>query len=260
MRRPLGQGHGEENSPQPRLWYYVLAETTRKHFKLTSMASPWSRPYTINTLVLSSPAFSRGPDTSNRWSPQPSERLVTFCTCYQTCHRRLPSKCSWPRSCKTLNGIRPVWSAKISAEESIAQASECKQVLLDKFSRQNGPPPNLICLSSRRLEWPALWWRHAVLSVCLLYDNLKTGKHPIKECVNPLVSEKSQCSFRKPINLLLPVARTTRTQQSFFFIPPFGTHCHAKHDSTITDEAIIQENRQISRGWTEISSERSHMH
>ena len=32
----------------------------------------------------------------------------------------------------------------------------------------------------------------------------------------------------------------------------------AKHYSTITNEAIIQESRQISLGWTEISSERSH--
>ena len=77
----------------------------------------------------------------------------------------------------------------------------------------NTPKSDLL----RRLEWSALWWRRAVLSACLLYDILKTGKHPIKECIYPLVSEKSQYSFWKPMNLLLPVARTTRTQKSFFF-------------------------------------------
>ena len=98
-------------------------------------------PYTINTLVLSSPAPSHGPDTSNRWSPQPSGRVVSFVTWYQPCHRRSGCDQNILDVGKTLNGIcMPSLECKhicSGINGSRARASKC--CWTNSFCRMDHP-------------------------------------------------------------------------------------------------------------------------
>ena len=108
----------------------------------------------------------------------------------------------------------PVWHASITSENSLAlerlQASVARRLL-----RANWTTPKSELLKS--LNWPALWWRRSILTICLLYDLYKTATPPLSDCLYPFTSNKSDYKFRKPKQLLLPITKTTRQQQSFFY-------------------------------------------
>ena len=167
MRWWPGQGHGEKNSSQPRPCCCVLAKTTMKHLKSTSMACPLSRPYTINTLVLSSPAPYDLADLTRPTGNHHSQAEGRSPSLHDT--KPVTGGCdqiylTWVRP--SMEYACPVWSASISAEESMAlervQASVARRILSAEWIT---PKSALL----KRLKWPTLWWRRAVLSVCLLY-------------------------------------------------------------------------------------------
>ena len=72
---------------------------------------------------------------------------------------------TWVRP--TMEYACPVWHASISKEDSLTleriQASVARRILQADWST----PKELLFQS---LDWPALWWRRSVLSVCLLFD------------------------------------------------------------------------------------------
>ena len=119
---------------------------------------------------------------------------------------------TWVRP--TMEYACPVWHASISKEDSLTleriQASVARRILQADWST----PKELLFQS---LDWPALWWRRSVLSVCLLFDLMTNATSPLKDCLFPCVSTKSSYNFRKPKQLLLPKTHSTRHQQSFFY-------------------------------------------
>ena len=119
---------------------------------------------------------------------------------------------TWVRP--TMEYACPVWHASISKEDSLTleriQASVARRILQADWST----PKELLFQS---LDWPALWWRRSVLSVCLLFDLMTNATSPLKDCLFPCVSTRSGYNFRKPKQLLLPKTHSTRHQQSFFY-------------------------------------------
>ena len=119
---------------------------------------------------------------------------------------------AWVRP--TMEYACPVWHASISKEDSLTleriQASVARRILQADWSM----PKELLFQS---LDWPALWWRRSVLSVCLLFDLMTNATSPLKDCLFACVSTKSSYNFRKPKQLLLPKTHSTRHQQSFFY-------------------------------------------
>ena len=226
MRRRPGQGHGEENSPQPRPCYYVLAKTTMKHFDLDGQSLEQALHHKHLGLTFS---------CSLSWTRHIQQVITTAKRKTGLLRYMIPKNLSPEVAIKVyLTWVRPAmeyacpaWSASIPAQESIAlervQASVAWRILSSEWTTRKS---DLL----RRLEWPVLWWRRAVLSVCLLYVILKTRKHPIKECIYPLVSEKSQYSFRKPITCCCQShAQRECNNRSSSILPSCGTHCQVNN-------------------------------
>ena len=67
------------------------------------------------------------------------------------------------------------------------------------------------------LDWPSLRWRREIASLCLLHRLLNLQQEPLTNCLPPFASSRNPRSQRKPRQLILPAARTTRHTTSFFF-------------------------------------------
>ena len=75
--------------------------------------------------------------------------------------------------------------------------------------------PKEILLES--IEWPSLRWRREVLFLCLFFKLLNFRPEPLGDILFPFAKNRSTHSLRKPLQLLLPLAKSTRYVKSFFY-------------------------------------------
>ena len=68
-----------------------------------------------------------------------------------------------------------------------------------------------------QLGWPALRWRREISSLTLFHKLLHSRPEPLRELLFPFAHTTSSRCRRKPLQLLLPQARTTRYRDSFFY-------------------------------------------
>ena len=68
-----------------------------------------------------------------------------------------------------------------------------------------------------KLGWPALRWRREISSLTLFHKLLHSRPEPLRELLFPFAHTTSSRCRRKPLQLLLPQARTTRYRESFFY-------------------------------------------
>ena len=67
------------------------------------------------------------------------------------------------------------------------------------------------------LNWPSLRWRREIASLCLLHQLLQERPDPLSDTLPQYASTSNTRSPRKPKELILANARTTRYSKSFFF-------------------------------------------
>ena len=67
------------------------------------------------------------------------------------------------------------------------------------------------------LNWPSLRWRREIASLCLLHQLLQERPDPLSDTLPQYASTCNARSPRKPKELILANARTTRFTKSFFF-------------------------------------------
>ena len=81
----------------------------------------------------------------------------------------------------------------------------------------------------RRLTLPSLRWRREILSMALFFELLQKSPAPLCDCLFTFAKSKTNRSLRKPYQILLPYARSTRCTKSFSYRIHFsGTHCHVQ--------------------------------
>ena len=86
-----------------------------------------------------------------------------------------------------------------------------------------------------QLGWPALRWRREISSLTLFHKLLHSRPEPLRELFFPFAHTTSSRCRRKPLQLLLPQARTTRYRNPFSIALPFsGTLSHKTFKHTPT--------------------------
>ena len=85
-----------------------------------------------------------------------------------------------------------------------------------------GIPPFCTAKTPKRqlleeLNWPSLRWRREIASLCLLHQLLQERPDPLSGTLPQYASTSNTRSPRKPKELILANARTTRYSKSFFF-------------------------------------------
>ena len=116
----------------------------------------------------------------------------------------------------------PLWHGTITDELSLSleriQASVARRVLRCDWMT---PKEQLF----RALDWPALTWRRTIASLTLLHSLLftqhtGTTPSPAQEILStdfPFISQLSDRNHRKPLDIVLPPAKTTRFLNTFFY-------------------------------------------
>ena len=109
----------------------------------------------------------------------------------------------------------PVWHGSITEEEAIAmervQASVARCVSKSPWST---PKETLF----ESLDWPSLRWRRDVASMVLFHKLLTSAPtSSFSECIPSFSSSNSVRGTRKPLQLLLNHANTSRYTNSFFY-------------------------------------------
>ena len=85
------------------------------------------------------------------------------------------------------------------------------------------------------LDWPSLRWRREIASLCLLHRFLNLQQEPLTNCPPPFASSRNPRSQRKPRQLILPAARTTRHTTSFFFSASVAWNTLPAHIQNLTN-------------------------
>ena len=85
------------------------------------------------------------------------------------------------------------------------------------------------------LDWPSLRWRREIASWCLLHRFLNLQQEPLTNCLPPFASSRNPRSQRKPKQLILPAARTTRHTTSFFFSASVAWNTLPAHIQNLTN-------------------------
>lgn len=114
----------------------------------------------------------------------------------------------------TLEYGSPVWNGFVREEDAIAlerlQASVARSILKADWRT---PKSDLL----RELDLPSLRWRREIASLVLLHKLLQSRQQPLAECLFPFASSVTDRSRRKPKQLILPKAHSTRVLKSFFY-------------------------------------------
>ena len=97
----------------------------------------------------------------------------------------------------------------------------------------------------QQLAWPSLRWRRTVASLAMFHKLLHMQHTPLSTCIPPHLSELSSHSRRKPLDVRLPLTRTSRYTKSFFF------HCSPLWNSLpsslqrIKSSTLFQHNLEV---------------
>ena len=107
-----------------------------------------------------------------------------------------------------------VWHGSLREDVALSleriQASVARRLLrADWFT----PKETLL----EQLGWAALRWRREISSLTLFHKLLHSRPEPLRELLFPFAHTTSSRCRRKPLQLLLPQARTTRYRESFFY-------------------------------------------
>ena len=113
---------------------------------------------------------------------------------------------------------RTDWHGTVSATDAIAlerlQCSIARKILRADWST---PKESLL----RTLNWPTLRWRREVISMTLFFDIVFSRPSALSNCIRcfPFVHTKVNRirTLRKPLQILLPRAKSSRYANSFFF-------------------------------------------
>ena len=108
----------------------------------------------------------------------------------------------------------PVWHGALLERDALAlervQGSVARSILRAPFQASKS-------VMFEQLTWPSLRWRREILCITLFHLILHTRPPPLDSCLFPFASTNTVRSTRKPKQLILPRARTSRYVKSFFF-------------------------------------------
>ena len=114
----------------------------------------------------------------------------------------------------TMEYASPLWHGSIRDEDALQleriQAAVARRIL---HAPWDTPKRQLL----EELNWPSLRWRREIASLCLLHQLLQERPDPLSDTLPQYASTCNTRSPRKPKELILANARTTRYSKSFFF-------------------------------------------
>ena len=114
----------------------------------------------------------------------------------------------------TMEYASPLWHGSIREEDAIQleriQAAVARRILQAPWDT---PKRQLL----ETLNWPALRWRREIASLCLLHQLLQSRPDPLHTILPPYASSRNSRSPRKPNELILNFACTSRYTHSFIF-------------------------------------------
>ena len=108
----------------------------------------------------------------------------------------------------------PVWHGSASEADAILleriQCSIARRILNASWDT---PKVDLL----KRLGWPTLRWRREIQSLTLFFNLLRSRPPLLADSLFSFVSDSSSYNHRKPYQIILPHAKTSRFLHSFFF-------------------------------------------
>ena len=114
----------------------------------------------------------------------------------------------------TMEYASPLWHGSIRDEDALQleriQAAVARRIL---HAPWDTPKRQLL----EELNWPSLRWRREIASLCLLHQLLQERPDPLSDTLPQYASTCNTRLPRKPKELILANARTTRYSKSFFF-------------------------------------------
>ena len=114
----------------------------------------------------------------------------------------------------SLEYATPLWHVSFPENDALQleriQCSAARRLLRAPWSTPKEILPESI-------EWPSLRWWPEVLSLCLFYKLLNFRPEPLGDILFPFAKNRSTHSLRKSLQLLLPLAKSTRYVKSFFY-------------------------------------------
>ena len=108
----------------------------------------------------------------------------------------------------------PVWHDALLERDALAlervQGAVARSIL-------RAPVQASKSMMFEQLNWPSLRWRREILCITLFHLIPHTRPPPLDSCLFPFASTNTVRSTRKPKQLTLPRARTSRYVKSFSF-------------------------------------------
>ena len=114
----------------------------------------------------------------------------------------------------TMEYASPLWHGSIREEDAMhlerIQAAVARRIL---HAPWDTPKTQLL----ETLNWPSLRWRREIASLCLLHQLLQIRPDPLQSVLPPFASTRNPRSPRKPKELILNLAHSSRYTHSFIF-------------------------------------------
>ena len=104
----------------------------------------------------------------------------------------------------------------------------------------------------KQLSWPSLRWCREIASMTLFHKLLLTRPPPLDSCLFPFASTLSGRSMRKPHQLILPEAHTSKYINSFFYRSSLVWNTLPATIQNITCNQTFK--KEIEKNWS------AHMH
>ena len=143
----------------------------------------------------------------------------------------------------------PVWHGNLLERDAMAiervQAAVARSILRAPFRT---PKTDLF----KQLNWPSLRWRREIASMTLFHKLLLTRPPPLDSCLFPFTSTLSGRSMRKPNQLILPEAHTSKYINSFFYRSSLVWNTLPAAIQNITCNQTFK--KEIEKNWS------AHMH
>ena len=114
----------------------------------------------------------------------------------------------------SLEYAAPLWHGSFPESDAL-QLERIQCSVARRLLRAPWSTPKEILLES--IEWPSLRWQSEVLSLCLFLKLLNFRPEPLGDILFPFAKNRSTHSLRKPLQLLLPLAKSTSYVKSFFY-------------------------------------------
>ena len=114
----------------------------------------------------------------------------------------------------SLEYAAPLWHASISSSDALAlERLQCAIARLLLQAPWDTPKETLL----RQIGWPSLRYRREIISMVLFFKLLRARPPFLSDCLFPFAHTRSERLLRKPFQLLLGKALSSRYSNSFFF-------------------------------------------